>query len=227
MNVNDVELETIDPKEDRLKLIFERQKFLMEKYSPIEKKKGVGHGILPAVFSIDDARCQYVLKDYAWRVTEEIAEASESTDLVHSQEEVADAIHFYVEMMLLAGIGFDEFSEEFSNLPQVVNFSFDEDYDLLSRVVVFGVEIDQTDRTHRIPSYDVVEMLGVSMNCLKNKPWKSSEMATDVKKFNRKIVEGFVLLIGLAKAYDMDSNKIFEMYFKKSEVNKFRIRSNY
>jgi hypothetical protein len=117
MNVDDAEKEEITG--DMLEMIFERQKELMDKYHPIEEKAGIGYGILlkDDVRDLNNPRFQYLLKDFAWRITEEIGEAMSClkqkpwkqthmmTDETHFKEEIVDAFHFFIEMCIL--IGFD------------------------------------------------------------------------------------------------------------------------
>ena len=68
---------------------------------------------------------------------------------------------------------------------------------------------------------------GMIGNTLKNKRWKQSQILTDVLKFRRLLNETFVALIGAFVASGCSAEDIFTFYFKKSEVNQFRIRSQY
>lgn len=74
----------------------------------------------------------------------------------------------------------------------------------------------------------VVEELMEAMNCLRNKPWVKTETETDKEHFFEELC-GDVLhfLVELYILCGIDSNKLFEYYFKKKEVNLFRIRSDY
>ena len=73
---------------------------------------------------------------------------------------------------------------------------------------------------------ELVMDLGMMCNCLKNKPWKQTNMITDVKQFLHKLRlvwnDYFAILSLFLKPQD-----IVEIYLKKSQVNKFRQRSNY
>ena len=72
-----------------------------------------------------------------------------------------------------------------------------------------------------------IENLGMMCNCLKNKPWKQSMMKTDRNAFYRRLAEVWVLYITLLVVSGMDADSIVTTYLKKSQVNKFRIRSAY
>ncbi len=76
--------------------------------------------------------------------------------------------------------------------------------------------------THRI-----IEELEEGMNCLKNKPWKQEQMETDREHFVEELADGFHFYIALLIALDLTAEDLFQVYFKKSEVNKFRQRSGY
>jgi hypothetical protein len=112
MNVNDAEQEEITS--DMLEMIFTRQTELMKKYHQIEAEKGLL--LTPDVpVDIDSHLGQARLKDFAWRITEELGEAmgclknrpwkqtQMHTDIVHYQEEIVDALHFFIELCILSG----------------------------------------------------------------------------------------------------------------------------
>ena len=73
----------------------------------------------------------------------------------------------------------------------------------------------------------IVEELMEAMNCLKLKPWKQTDIETDKEHYFEEISDAIHFLIELCITSGMTSQTFFETYFKKSEVNKFRIRSNY
>lgn len=113
MNVNDFNNEA--PKDiDLLKMIFDRQKALMDKYHDIESKN-LGTEQPAGVLNLNDPKHQQRLKDFAWRITEEIGEAMNTlknkpwktthmlTDEVHYREELVDAFHFMVELLIHSG----------------------------------------------------------------------------------------------------------------------------
>ena len=114
MNVNDVKIDN-ELKGDMLESIFNRQKELMDKYHIIEKENELLQ-TEDCPVNIDDKKGQQRLKDFAWRVTEEIGEAMNclknkpwkqthmQTDQTHYQEELIDALHFFVELLILSGM---------------------------------------------------------------------------------------------------------------------------
>lgn len=203
---------------DRLHLIFARQAELMEKYHTIEAKNGLLQTPHVPVF-LDDPNGQARLKDFAWRVTEEVAEAldallkDESID--HVQEELVDALHFLVEMAIISGIGPSEllFRQEIAEGDCLDALWNSTDWEITNPLSV---------------SYlDFIRKLGMTCHTLKNKPWKVTQMLTDRTAYRERFVSSFKAFIGICRSHGMSSQQVFDLYFRKSEVNKFRQRSNY
>lgn len=198
---------------DRLVLIFNRQKELMEKYHNIELRSGLLQTEECPV-NLDDKRGQARIKDFAWRITEEIGEALEALDYgdeIHYKEELIDGLHFLTELTILAGFDFSSeytFSENNDGLNYLYSHTFDKNcsVDILVR--------------------NIVKYLGIMCNHLKNKPWKQTNMITDKEAFYSALKEVWYKYFSLL-CKSMTTDDIAEIYFKKSQVNKFRQRSNY
>lgn len=73
----------------------------------------------------------------------------------------------------------------------------------------------------------VVEELMEAMNCLKNKPWKDSFVATDVAHYQEELADTLHFFIELLITSGMSAEDIFKMYFRKHAVNEFRQESKY
>lgn len=213
VNINDVE--SPEESKDKLKDIFARQRELLHKYHSIERKNGF---YVPARIPVNlhDAQDQYKLKDFAWRITEELGEALEALDLGHEKEhnweELADALHFLTEMSILCNY-YPKLSleEMFEKARKFLSSLFEDD-----------PEYDATYCTAL-----VVKHLGRACNCLKNKPWKQSQMLTDVEYFMRCMEDVWMSFIVLCATSGISADIMFDLYFRKSEVNKFRQRSLY
>lgn len=215
MNITHVEAAEVNG--DKLIAIFNRQKELMEKYHGIEERSGLLQTTMCPV-NLDDKRGQARLKDFAWRITEEVGEAIDAkvdNDILHFKEELIDGLHFLTEFSILAGFTPDMLVPD----DQVVENMEDK----LDALCDMYKGADNEDKFYYM---NYIRFLGMTCNCLKNKPWKQTMMMTDKVKFYKNLTAVWESYISLLTIY-MDSVEIYQTYFKKSEVNKFRQRSNY
>ena len=177
----------------------------MEKYAEIEQ--------MPQwPLNVNTREGQKWFKDFLWRTSEEIAESFEAYVLkneTHTIEELADALHFFVELLILAG-----FDATWAR-KQLDRFSADD-----NTVYAASTDIE--------PAYLAAHYwLGMVGNTLKNKPWKQTEILTDEKKFERMLSNAFLAIIDVFQANGADFNVIHSFYTRKNQVNQFRQRSNY
>lgn len=215
MNITHVEATEVNG--DKLIAIFNRQKELMDKYHWIEERSGLLQTAMCPV-DLDDKRGQARLKDFAWRITEEVGEAIDAranNDTLHFKEELIDGLHFLTEFSILAG-----FTPEMLVPKDQVVEGREDKLDALC-------DMYKGDKTYEAYHYrNHIRYLGMACNCLKNKPWKQTMMMTDKANFYRNLTYVWQNYISLLTMF-MDSVEIYQTYFKKSEVNKFRQRSNY
>lgn len=218
MNINHATVEEITG--DKLQAIFTRQKSLMDKYHDIELKSGLLQ-TEDCPVNLDDKRGQARIKDFSWRVTEELGEALDAKATKdHYQEELIDGLHFLTELTILAGKDYDTI------LPKGVA-PYREDH--LEDLVENALEVIDRYGQNSLELYvaKFIENLGMMCNCLKNKPWKQSMMKTDQEAFYDRLAEVWVLYITILVFSGMTAQDIADTYLKKSQVNKFRIRSAY
>ena len=94
-----------------------------------------------------------------------------------------------------------------------------------------GVPIDLHDRMGQARIRELirrtVEELFEASHCLKNSAWKNSHVLTDEDHFYEEIADAFHFFIELCIATGLNAEALYRVYFKKSEVNKFRQVSNY
>lgn len=76
-------------------------------------------------------------------------------------------------------------------------------------------------------AWRVTEELGEAMNTLKNKPWKQTHMVTDVNHYMEEISDAFHFFIELCVLSGLGPKELYDLYFRKSEVNRFRQGSKY
>lgn len=204
-----------------LKSIFEHQHELAVKYVQIEVNNGLCHYSKMPV-EIDDAKAQARIKDMTWRAVEEVAEAMEALgkgEILHFYEELADGLHFVVEKMLLCDMDVDKIPPLEWWMPLVVT------------------PIEEPLILNHSPSYplaniqkalvDYVVTAGLTCNCLKNKPWKTTQMMTDTRKFNNLVQTEFGAFLMLCNHAGFNPRSLYDMYIRKNQVNQFRQRTNY
>ena len=217
MNINHATVEEFTG--DKLQAIFTRQKSMMDKYHDIELKSGLMQ-TEDCPVNLDDKRGQARIKDFSWRVTEELGEALDAKATKdHYQEELIDGLHFLTELTILAGKDYHNLLPEGTAL-----YSKDRLEDLVENAKEC---ISQNGDNLNYWVSKFIENLGMMCNCLKNKPWKQSMMKTDRNAFYGRLAEVWVLYITLLVVSGMDADSIVTTYLKKSQVNKFRIRSAY
>lgn len=202
--------------------------------------------------------------------------------LQNVSEEMMDALHFFLELMIYVDINpsdFKAFTDQiFANDKEVrervveldskdsnpldyMTYFIDEpfldvdSYCSINHVNMFGLYQEYGDRAidprmilmmskvstqvfhSKYPKvfWDITYNLNMARNCLKNKPWKQSEMMTDENLFRQYIMYAFMLMMALFKEL-LDNPKydkykwyevVYWLYFKKNLVNHFRIKSKY
>ena len=198
---------------DRLKVIFDRQRELMEKYHDIESRSGLVQ-TEDCPVNLDDKRGQARIKDFSWRVIEEVGEALDAyaqNDMVHFAEELIDGLHFLTELTILSGYDYCD----------IVKQEFEPGEDSLTKLIPSILENDISNCVMVL-----VRELGMMCNCLKNKPWKQTSMMTDKENYYKQLRKVWYSYIALV-SNELEANGIVGTYLKKSQVNKFRQRSNY
>lgn len=217
MNINHATVEEVTG--DKLQAIFTRQKSLMDKYHDIELRSGLLQ-TEDCPVNLDDKRGQARIKDFSWRVTEELGEALDAKATKdHYQEELIDGLHFLTELTILAG-------KDYHNiLPEGTALYHNDRLEDLVENAKGCISWKGDNLEYWVSKF--IENLGMMCNCLKNKPWKQSMMKTDQNAFYGRLAEVWVLYITLLVVSGMDADSIATTYLKKSQVNKFRIRSAY
>jgi hypothetical protein len=176
--------------------VFEYQESLMKKLHPVE----VSLGYSPPLYPIDlgSRKAQDWFRLMSWYFTEELLEAmlAEKKD---EAEELADALHFAVELCILAGIDADEVKAH-------------------AQLDMF----DEVPWTYQLQ--DVLVPLGAANNLLKAKHWKLNPQETDPEKFKRHLREMLHRLL----SYIRHHGYCFHTdYFAKHKINEQRIRDKY
>lgn len=160
-------------------------------------EKNNGFHVTPVPANLHDKYDQLRLKDFAQRVMEELAEAASANSKVHLKEELADALHFMTELAILADV-----KPELGGTTKV-SIPFD------------------------ILAWQFATTLFMGCNCLKNKPWKVTHMLTDEPRYREYINQAFRELWILLLSYLGPEEEIYDYYYRKNQVNQFRVASAY
>ena len=204
MNINDVE-DLKELKEPAISFLLKRQAELAEKYKEIEGRPN-------SPMDIHTKETQIWVKDFFWRVTEELMEAREAWrrgEIVHYSEELSDALHFYLEVFFILDIDPNVSDDDILN--------YIRDY--------FDIIDDELDKL----IMNIIYRLGLAGNHLRNKKWKQTQVFVDKQLFQAELIRGFwnlLTLIGTTVKLK-DIMGFVNLYYRKFTVNQFRQRSKY
>lgn len=192
MNIDDVK---DVPKSLTIEDVFDEQRKLSEKYQLIE---GRSHAI-----NLDTKEGQQVVKDFLWRIVEEVGEALDS-DLgeSHIKEELADAFHFLVELGIIS-------LREQAVKEAILNRSIES----------WGLNPPRLEEL-------MIHAARVGRTC-KNKPWKQTQIPIDQYSFTLALSMLTVQFMGYCSIWFNNNQELYQYYFRKSKVNEFRQRSGY
>ena len=206
MNILDFEADEFN-KNTWLKDMYNKQKEIAEKYKEIE-----GMPNLPMNINTKDG--QIFMKKMIYRTIEELGESYQSIfdpennavivngiDL-HKSEELADALHFFLEMLVVVGIG-----------PEILEEAY-KSYEYVEKPII---------ETYWFCTYRLA-MIGQNLH---NKPWKSSMVSTDIKIVRQCIIDAFYALLDVFRVNGNSDEDIYSYYTRKHKTNEFRIRSKY
>jgi len=194
--------------------IFKKQSELMQKYRIIEQQNNIP---IVEIFDPNSHLSQYKLKDYFWRITEELGEfyiQYEKTKISDEVlEELSDVIHFLTETTIYL-------STYFKNLEKSINEKFKN----------FNPNIYKIPKSIEYLVFRIIlKLTEIADNYLKNKPWKQTPIQLNknqLEEFEKSFLIVWEYLFLLISKF-IDLNKIEDLYFKKALKNDERIKSKY
>lgn len=214
MNISDVKIDYSKyAGRDRLDVLFEKQEELRKLYG------------IP-ILDLDLPRDQHLAREFAWNVTEEMGEVLDvyfgTGDKEHIKDEIADALSFYLELMLMSGMAMKDF----------IFVHSEDDGDDLEAWFFLGtgssLKIPDVDFLHeRVIHSLFLQKLALAINHLKNRKWRKTNLKTNKKMYREALLETFDLFIAFVQVVGLSSADLLDAYLRKSEVNMFRIRSKY
>jgi phosphoribosyl-ATP pyrophosphohydrolase len=175
-----------------LEWLFQRQEQLMHRFKEIER--------LPAwPVPLSTQGNQRLMRDFAWRVTEEISEVFMAGSSAEIMEEMADATHFMVELCILAGVS-----------PRMIE--------------IYMLDWPKADDGRiRSQGFEILLSLGNACHELKAKPWKQHPKPTDEKAFRLGLVHATTELFRLWSNYGFSQQEMLRAFTDKALINDTRI----
>ena len=195
--------------DDIIKTIFERQAELMKSY-----------WTKPVWEDIDTLFGSQEIRKFSKYTVEELAEAYQAMEIdwsrgEHSEEEMIDSLHFFIEKLLIANLTYNKIlgylgtdSENIRNLIKEKSESI-KDYSVEALL--------------RLATYHA----NIADNRLRNKERKEEQLPTNRDLFYKESAEGFLKYLAAFYSLWLNENKLRELYSRKNQVNQFRIKSNY
>lgn len=267
MDIRDIKEDVQYPGRTAFSDLFVLQKILINHYVKIE-------GLPQYPLEIHTKQSQNIIKDFSARIIEELGEGFESymtmMDMFHHgedekdmiphlqnfNEEIADAIHFWLELMIFSGyevshlqkwmeqdweVSFrnPDIFDEYMKLGAYIVESSIPMIKIPKRMVIKDAELkDEFLRGGRALSkvlcnqmkvylWDITYYLQMARNTLKNKPWKQSHMLTDLGQYETALKKAAYSMFTFFYFAGFTKESLFHIYYKKNKVNQFRIQSKY
>ena len=267
MDVRDITEEVKYPGLSAFADIFGLQKVLLNHYISIES--------LPDYpIDINTKESQILLKDFTGRIVEELGEGFESylimmnmfhqgideeemiPHLQNFNEEISDALHFWLELMVYSGYETEHLMKWLDHYTEGTYRGYDQ---LRSWFEIAELTVDQELAMKRLPCrwvikdhmledeflrggrqlsndrkdimkqylWDITYHLQIARNTLKNKPWKQTQMMTDFNQYEESMMNATMAMFKFFYFAGFTAESLYVIYYKKNKVNFFRIKSKY
>lgn len=181
---------------------------------------------LPTSLILDYKPHQLLIKDFFGRAVEEMAEAFEHKDPILYQEECIDALHFMTETLLLLPKGPERFRAWLGLVegsPEVMDFLY-----MGKMNFVIASQQQGGNNTDMSWFWLTTYWLKLAGNALRNKAWKQTEVLANSEVFYNHFFTAYRFFIqGLMWRIGWTPQELLWNYYKKNQVNRFRIKSKY
>ena len=187
-------------------------KYAMKQFLEYEKLEGI-EDWKEHDFSIDCSQDQMRFKDMLQiRCIEELTEATHALDnKEHFFEEVTDALNFFLSAYCMLGVDFKKFKD-----PEEILDSFG-----------YGGATFPYEQKIKILFYMIVDDIGDLCNLLKNRPWAQSNYLVSMLDFDIRLNKLWNTFWEVLHELHLTKEELFEMFERKYEVNRFRIKTGY
>lgn len=186
----------------------ENQRGRMQRFGQIERMNGFWRPT--QAFDIQEPHAQCLLRRYGWQIVEEVCEVRDAWGGEHMAEEIADVYHFLIELMI-AG----EFD---ADLCEILPQNLEDHFELRSIFL-------SSQRSHWSPAnywLSFIEQIGMTMNLLKNRPWRTDNRPTDRRRFIDSLRQCFVYFYYAADASNQTALSLSLAYSLKAKINEKR-----
>lgn len=244
---------------------------------------------LPAPpLDINHPKSQVIIKDFISRVIEELTEGYESTSevvkimngygwnvslisnykdllnhLQNANEEQADAIGFFITLLLYSNIMPEDIyeyvslnlEEEVNSLDKLMSYGvkiiyevdseyigvtgyglfnesmakyFDIDYEkVVSYTPGFHSISEQTHESEAFYLWQITYQINIARNLLKNRPWKQTHVMSKELDYQEAVVKSFIMYLGFLAINGFTPSSLFELFYRKQQLNLWRQNSGY
>jgi len=202
---------------DRLDELFAAQLRLIHKIGPVYSANGFDDWTRAPV--LDNRVHQAHVKYIAWCFIEELVEAEDAKSPEEAREEVVDALHFLLELMIFCDVSPNTL---FSRVMTSIGVAPAPTLDRLDYMFFMA-------GTH--PSYGklnhVTLELGRAMYELKQKPWRVTDKPANVEELRRSLGVLFHAFISYAQSKGLTAKSLYFSYFEKNGINHARVEEKY
>lgn len=208
MNTRDITVKL--PKDVNLFWIYNQHKKMFYKFMELE---GISNW-KEYNFSIDTAADQTIFKDVLQiRFIEELTEATTSGCIIdHFEEEIIDSFNFLLSGLVALDMKLEDLPEWKDRKRNKLKLWFILKY-----------------RRNKLngETYKVVEKVGLLTNLLKSRPWAQNQLLVDSMMFNKRLVDLWVQFNEYINWLGIDLDTLYKLWYQKSEINYFRLKTGY
>lgn len=208
MNTRDITVKL--PKDVDLFWIYNQHKKMFYKFMELE---GISNW-KEYNFSIDTAADQTIFKDVLQiRFIEELTEATTSGCIIdHFEEEIIDSFNFLLSGLVALDMKLEDLPEWKDRKRNKLKLWFILKY-----------------RRNKLnaETYKVVEKVGLLTNLLKSRPWAQNQLLVDSMMFNKRLVDLWVQFNEYINWLGIDLDTLYKLWYQKSEINYFRLKTGY
>ena len=183
-------------------------KYAKKQFIEYEKIEGIDNW-KEYSFSIDCSQDQLKFKDMLQiRCIEELTEATHALDNEeHFYEEVTDSLNFFLSAYIMLDV-------DFNKLENPEN-------------ILTGYKCVWSHSQIKLLFYNIVDDIGDLCNLLKNRPWSQSNYLVSMYDFDIRLNKLWKTYWSVLSDLGLDKEDIFNMFEKKYQVNKWRIKTGY